>query len=213
MNNRRNLKSRETSWASFTAQTIARTKITPNQISILSVVMSIIAMLAFLFSSSHPYLLLIAALFIQLRLLCNLFDGMIAIEYKKKSSLGGIYNDLPDRFADAFIILGLSFAVQNKPYAIFIGWIGVFFSVMTAYIRVLGLSLGTNAYFNGPMAKQHRMFFCTFSAILQYVFFMLNITIPVIYYTLYIIAVGALLTCFNRLYKISSELNLKHNLE
>ncbi len=210
MNNRRNLKSREASWATFIAQTIARTKITPNQISILSIVMSIIAMLAFLFSDSYNYLLPIAALFIQLRLLCNLFDGMIAIEYKKKSYLGGIYNDLPDRFADAFIILGLSFAAQNRPYALYIGWIGVFFSVMTAYIRVLGLSLGTKAYFSGPMAKQHRMFFCTLSAILQYAFIRLNINIPIIYYTLYIIVIGTLITCVNRLYKISSEINLKN---
>ncbi len=207
MNNRRDLKSRQTSWAVSITQAIAKTRITPNQISMMSLVMSIISMYAFLFSDKHKYLLLIAALFIQMRLLCNLFDGMIAIEYKKKSTLGGIYNDLPDRFADALIILGLSFTTQQMPYAIYIGWIGVFFSTMTAYIRVLGLSLGTKAYFNGPMAKQQRMFFCTVSAILEYVFFLANINIPLMYYALCLISIGAVVTCFNRLYKISSELN------
>ena len=42
-------------------------------------------------------LLLLAAAGIQLRLLCNLLDGMLAVEEGFKSKTGDIYNDLPDR--------------------------------------------------------------------------------------------------------------------
>lgn len=41
----------------------------------------------------------------QSRLLCNLFDGMVAIEGGKKSANGDLYNDMPDRFADALFII------------------------------------------------------------------------------------------------------------
>ena len=206
MEDRRSLKSRNTFWANSIALALAKTKITPNQISMLSILMALISMLAFYFSATHEYLLIVAAIFIQLRLLCNLFDGMVAVEYNKKSHLGDLYNDLPDRFADLFIILGLSLAVRDLPYALFMGWLAVFCAMTTAYIRVLGRSLGSKAYFIGPMAKQHRMFVCTASALIQYLFFQLNSHVPIIYYALFIIIVGSIVTCSNRLIKISNEI-------
>lgn len=42
---------------------------------------------------------------IQLRLLCNLFDGMVAIEGGKKSDVGSLYNEFPDRIADSLLIV------------------------------------------------------------------------------------------------------------
>ena len=45
-------------------------------------------------------ILLLAALCIQLRLVCNLLDGMVAVEHGKGSPSGPIWNELPDRFAD-----------------------------------------------------------------------------------------------------------------
>ena len=35
---------------------------------------------------------------VQCRLLCNLFDGMVAVEGGKRSPNGDLYNDMPDRF-------------------------------------------------------------------------------------------------------------------
>ena len=55
----------------------------------------------------HAGLLLIAAAgFIQLRRLCNLFDGMVAVEGGFKTKSGELYNDLPDRFSGALILAG-----------------------------------------------------------------------------------------------------------
>ncbi|RUR19019.1 CDP-alcohol phosphatidyltransferase family protein [Legionella sp. km535] len=208
MNERREINSRNTSWAQAIANVLAKTQITPNQISILSIVMSLLAFIAFYYSFNYPILLLVAVFFIQMRLLCNLFDGMVAVEYKKKSRLGDIFNDLPDRFADLFILLGFSYSVQNMPFAVQLGWLCVVFSMMTAYIRVLGRSLGTKTYFSGPMAKQHRMFVCSLCAVVQYVVYLINGHFPIIYCGLYVIALGSIITCFNRLDKISSEIKL-----
>jgi len=199
---RRPLKSRGTAWAKGLAKFLANTGITPNQISILSIVMSFIAMISFYYSQQNKLLLIVAAVFIQLRLLCNLFDGMVAVEHGKKTNTGDIFNDAPDRFADLFIILGASLAVMDRPYAIHLGWAGAAFAIMTAYIRVLGRSVGTESYFTGPMAKQHRMFVVTSTALIDVILSYTQVTFSAIYIGLYIIAIGSIITSLSRLNKI-----------
>ncbi len=199
---RRPLKSRGTAWAQGLAKYLAETGMTPNQISILSIVMSIFAMISFYYSQDNRPLLILAAVFIQMRLLCNLFDGMVAVEHGKKTNTGDIFNDAPDRFADLFIILGAGLAVMDRPYAIELAWAGAAFAIMTAYIRVLGKSVGTQSYFSGPMAKQHRMFIITATALIDTVLHFSSISFSTIYIALYIIAIGSFLTSLNRLNKI-----------
>jgi hypothetical protein len=47
-----------------------------------------------------------------------------------------------------------------------LGWAAALLAVLTAYVRVLGGSLGLMQHFTGPMAKQHRMFTLTLAALL-----------------------------------------------
>ena len=202
---RRPLKSRGSNWAKATAKTLASTGITPNQISILSIVMALISMFCFYYSSHNSILLITGAIFIQMRLLCNLFDGMVAVEHGKKTSTGDIYNDFPDRLADVFIIMGLALSVREMPHAIHIGWAASVFAVMTAYVRVLGRSLGTESYFIGPMAKQHRMFLITLSAIVDFILLKASVDFSISYYSLIIIFIGSVYTSFRRLFKIIKD--------
>lgn len=202
---RRPLKSRGSAWAKALAKAIADTGISPNQISILSVVMSILSMVCFYFAQDLKIMYIFGAVFIQMRLLCNLFDGMVAVEHGKKTNTGDIYNDVPDRFADLFIILGLGLAVRHMPYAVYISLLGSAFAIMTAYIRVLGRSLGTQAYFIGPMAKQHRMFLITITAVAQFGLSFTSSTIELGYYALIVLTIGSVVTCFNRLGKIIKD--------
>lgn len=202
---RRPLKSRGSAWAKNIASFLAGTGITPNQISILSVVMSLCSLILFYFSQDHKYFLLLAAVFIQLRLLCNLFDGMVAVEHKKKTASGDIFNDAPDRFADLFIIMGLSLSIRDLPYAIHIGWAASVFAIMTAYIRVLGRSVGTESYFIGPMAKQHRMFLITLTAIIEFGLSFTQVSFSLSYIILIIIFIGSLFTTFRRLNRIIKD--------
>ena len=59
------------------------------------------------FNKYVAYILFIVCM--QSRLLCNLFDGMVAIEGGKKSANGDLYNDMPDRFADALFIIPIGY--------------------------------------------------------------------------------------------------------
>src|SRR6516225_6607283 len=103
---RRPLKTRSKAWVPVVARALVKAGLTPNQVSLLSIVCAILAGAAFYFSRCSPFLLLAAAVGIQLRLLCNLLDGVMAVEGGLKSKTGDLYNDIPDRFADVAILVG-----------------------------------------------------------------------------------------------------------
>lgn len=169
--NRRPLKVRGAGFAKSFAKRLCRSNVTPNQISILSVVFAALAGAALYatprYDFAAPYLLpILAAVFIQCRLLCNLFDGMVAVEGGKGTKSGELFNDIPDRFADPIIIVAVGFAAAEPTWVLHLGWLGGLLSIMTAYIRTLSASMGAPTDFQGPMAKQHRMAVVTVACVL-----------------------------------------------
>lgn len=156
--NRRPLASRQTKWAHNITVWLAKTNITPNQISIGGMIFAAIAGVCFALSGSSEgltriALLLLAVLCCQLCLLCNLFDGMVAIEADKHARDGPAWNEFPDRIADLTILVGCGIGAGDPV----LGWAAACFAILTAYIRELGSANQMPADFTGPMAKQHRM--------------------------------------------------------
>lgn len=160
---RRPISTRDTRWATATAGWLARRGIRPNAISLMSVVFAAGAGACLVGLGqaesilSRALLPLGAAICIQLRLLCNLFDGMVAVEQNQRTKSGEIFNELPDRFADAFILAGAGYAAREPAWLVELGWVAAVLAIITAYVRSLGASVGAGQFFLGPMAKQHRM--------------------------------------------------------
>ena len=104
-------------------------------------------------------LLIGAGVCIQLRLVCNLLDGMVAVEHGKGGPAGPIWNELPDRIADALFLVGAGYFADLAGFSLGapLGWAAAVLAVLTAYVRELGRGLGLPADFSGPMAKPHRM--------------------------------------------------------
>ena len=99
----------------------------------------------------------LAVIAIQLRLRCNLLDGMVAVEGGRSTPSVSVYNELPDRVADALIFVGAGASIGGVGWGGTLGWAVALLAVLTAYVRVLGASLGAGHHFVGPMAKQQRM--------------------------------------------------------
>jgi phosphatidylglycerophosphate synthase len=208
---RRPLKSRETKWAIVTARWLTRRGVKPNQVSILSVVFSGLAGGCLLMAGTRgPALraayLVAAAACIQLRLLCNLFDGMIAVEGGLKTKSGEIFNDLPDRIADSLILVLAGYSVPNPGWASTLGWAAGLLAVMTAYVRLLGDSAGVAQYFLGPMAKQQRMAVMTLACLLAALEPVLGWDGRVMTLALAVIVVGCAVTIVRRTRRIVREL-------
>lgn len=203
--NRRPLTSRNTRWAHAISQRLASTHITPNQISATSMVVAALAGLAFWLSASvagalHVALLLSAIVCVQLRLLCNLFDGMLAIESGKQTENGAYWNEFPDRIADVLILVGVGLGAGEPA----LGWAAASFALMTAYVRELGLANGQAANFAGPMAKQHRMAVVSLGTLVAIVESLLPaggwpLSLSALTLSLWLVAVGAALTALRRL--------------
>ncbi|MCD6704771.1 CDP-alcohol phosphatidyltransferase family protein, partial [Vibrio cholerae] len=124
-----------------------------------------------------PLWLILAALSIQARLLCNLFDGMVAVEGGKKTPAGELFNDVPDQIADPLLILGAGF-VTTSALGMTLAWLCELLAVLPAYIRVLEVSLGGEADFQGPMVKQHRMVVLTLGFIFYGAIFIVSVHPP-----------------------------------
>ncbi|HEV2284958.1 MAG TPA: CDP-alcohol phosphatidyltransferase family protein [Steroidobacteraceae bacterium] len=191
--NRRPLKSRSSGWARALAAALARTAITPNEISVASVVFACGGAAA-LIGSGAPWALLTCAACVQLRLVCNLLDGMVAVEGGKGSPVGGLYNEIPDRIADAALLVAAGYAVRVP----WLGWCAALLAVATAYLRALGSALGLPQDFRGPMAKQQRMAVLTLACVLGAAEAPMWHSDYALRVGLGVIAAGALLTCLTR---------------
>lgn len=138
---------------------LLRTTVTPDQVSAAGLAAAALAAALLCWPSPLGYLA--AALLVQLRLLANLLDGLLAVEGGRASRLGALWNELPDRVADPLILAGLGVAAGAPA----LGLVAGLFAVFTAYVRVFGASLGMGHDFAGPLAKQQRMALVTLACL------------------------------------------------
>ncbi len=159
---RRPLASRRLKVIQNLAAALARRRIQPNFISVLGLIASVIAGLALAATSRSDVpdraLYLLGAALVQVRLLCNLLDGLIAVEGNMRSATGDLFNEVPDRFSDAAMLIGAGYAAHSSPA---LGYFAALGAILTAYVRALGKSGGVPSDYRGPMAKQHRVFLVT----------------------------------------------------
>ena len=138
--------------------------IRPNQVSVMSAVFaagSAACLWAVIKGSGSPApLWVLAAVGIQLRLVGNLMDGMLAVEGSLKSADGDLYNEFPDRLSDTIILATLGYAAGGDQ-GVAPGWLCAAGALMTAAVRMHGAILTGKHDFRGPMAKPHRMALAT----------------------------------------------------
>ncbi|RWR02608.1 CDP-alcohol phosphatidyltransferase [[Pantoea] beijingensis] len=211
-NDRRPIATRDKPWAKKSALWLKNKGVTPNQISLASTGCALLACFCFLFAfyfSSlivRDGLLLLAAGFIQGRLVCNLLDGMVAVEGGLATPAGPVYNELPDRLSDTLIFVGVGYGLSAYPGAGTLGWIAALLALMTAYLRLLGGTCGLRQRFSGPMAKQHRMALLCGCALLA-IFLPAHYGQTLFFLCLVVISLGALITCWRRGKCILDELH------
>ena len=156
---RRPIAARKSKYSHAVALWLASRGITPNQISLFGLAAGVGSGLALWLTPVIPGLmrplLIASALMVLLRGLSNMFDGMVAVEHKRTSPTGLLYNEVPDRISDVALMVGAGYAVGGHPAA---GWAAACVALIVTYIRAAGTIAGAHTDFGGPMAKQQRMF-------------------------------------------------------
>ena len=208
---RRALKTRGAPWARYLAELLAKHGFNPNSISISSVAFAALALALYWHAGDQnaPSMVvgfwLGAVACIQLRLLCNLLDGLVAVECGKGSPMGAVFNDAPDRVADVLILVGAGYSAAGEPGVVKLfdvlplGWCCAVVALWTAYLRTLGASLTGTHDFCGPMAKQHRMAVLSAGTLVEMVEHLAGRERHGIWAALVIILFGGLWTCWRRL--------------
>ena len=164
---RRPIAARNTRLANAITDFLVRRGASANGISLAGLVAGMLAGVALALTSQTegwPRRLcwLAAALLILIRLLANMFDGMVAVASGRSSRVGELFNELPDRLSDAATLIGLGYAAGGRPE---LGYLAALAAVLVAYVRTLGKSAGSPNVFVGPMAKQQRMAIVILSAL------------------------------------------------
>ena len=142
--------------------------------------------------------LLLGAAGVQLRLLCNMMDGLVAVEGGLKSKAGDLFNEAPDRIEDVVLLVAAGYACGHAE----LGWCCAVLAVATAYFRALGASLGFGQDFRGPCAKPHRMAILTLGLFASLV----KVSVPFLLIALWVIAVLTVLTIARRITRIYTRL-------
>ena len=212
--NRRPLNTRSAGWAIGLARALGKARVRPNHISAISVVFAALGAALMLAGGTdngngvgRGIALVLAAICIQLRLLCNMIDGMVAVEHGMGSPTGPVWNELPDRIADVLFIVAAGYAVAGDlPAGEWLGWLAAVLAVLTAYVRELGRGLGYPADFSGPMAKPHRMFVLTLTCLIAAFEPLWGGTGQVILAGLAIIALGSAVTVYRRSSRLMRKL-------
>src|SRR5688572_18355485 len=115
---RRPLKTRGWPFFQKLAAWLARTGVSPDAISLSSIIFGGLAGLALVTTSATEgwqlrLCFFAAAACIQLRLIANLLDGMVAVEGGKGGPTGDLWNEAPDRVADVMILTGAGYAAGS----------------------------------------------------------------------------------------------------
>jgi len=203
---RRPLGSRNTAWARRLSAWAVQKGYTPNQISRASIGFAALGIFFYSLSPFGPGVLqflwlVLAAATIQARLICNLIDGMVAVEGEQGEKDGPFWNEAPDRLSDLFLLIGAGIAAGNPV----LGALAAALAIATAYLRELGRAEGFPPDFSGPLAKPQRMAVLTAGTLVAAVYagvWTMNLT-------LWIIVAGTALTIASRSMRLLKALNGK----
>ena len=115
------------------AQLLARTRVTPNQVTWSAFGVAVLSFLSFIFGHN-----IVGGLLIQLSSIVDGVDGSLARRKGMVSEFGGFLDSLTDRYADMLMVLGLtlwSLSHETYPGIWLAGFLAVAGTVCLSYTR------------------------------------------------------------------------------
>jgi CDP-diacylglycerol---glycerol-3-phosphate 3-phosphatidyltransferase len=168
--------------------------ITPNQVTLGTMLLSLSYGLMLAYFSTTMWLWLLFPMFMLLRMALNAIDGMLANASQQKTKLGALLNEICDQVSD--IALYLPFALLTSVYSPLLV-LTVLTALLAEFTGVTAALIGTARRFDGPMGKSDRAF--AFSILAIFVV----IKLPSIWIngSLMLVLLLSLVTLWNRAFK------------
>lgn len=163
--------------------------VTPNQVTLWAIYLSIVGGVFVYLSSFSKYFLLLIPIVLFVRMALNAIDGVLARDFDQMSKKGAILNELGDVVSDT--VLYLPFVVILDPILVVVF---VLLAMLSEFAGVLAWSVYGTRKYNGPLGKSDRAFLIGLLSLLIALFDLINISN-------FLLAIGIILlipTIYNR---------------
>jgi len=152
----------------LTAEAMAATKLglTPNMISGIGIVLAVFSAFAYSAWQLNTAYIIVATIFLLLSGFCDALDGILARLRNKATVFGGFLDSLLDRYADAFVYVGIIVAGLCD---IFWGLLATISSLLVSYSRARAEAAGIRMESVGLAERAERIIILAIASIIAYV--------------------------------------------
>ncbi|MGG7440053.1 CDP-alcohol phosphatidyltransferase family protein [Chryseobacterium arthrosphaerae] len=130
-----------------------KNKITANQITVGSILLSVVIGVLFWNAGISKWLFLSLPIGLLLRMALNALDGMMARKFNQTSKLGEVLNEVGDIISDVIIFFPL---LKFQPESLYLIVICIVLSVINEFAGLMGKIVGKERRYDGPMGKSDR---------------------------------------------------------
>jgi archaetidylinositol phosphate synthase len=148
-------------------RTVARTELTPNQLTLLSLIPAVVS--AYFFSLQRE---LVGGLFLVIALAFDVLDGSVARVQDRKTDFGFVLDATIDRYCEIIVLFGLLMGGFAEGWVVLLCFSGM---IMASYVRARIESKGISAMSVGLMERMQKMLVLLIGVVL-YSFFDRSIT-------------------------------------
>jgi len=191
------------------ARAAADAGLSPNSVSILSLLFAAVSGLLFYYSGrypeSGPLLVLAAGVLVALNSLLDAMDGVMARYMGVSSPKGDFLDHVIDRYADSFIICGIFFGghVQWQ-----IGVITIVGVLITSYLGTQAQALNLGRYYGGIIGRADRLILIMLATLVYALYPAPVYGLSILGWIILVIGVGSHITAFQRIFYIWKQLNV-----
>ena len=166
------------------AKAFAFVGLTPNTLSVISLVLAAVSGFSFYLSQNNPNWLLLAGLMVLLSGFLDAIDGALARYTGKAGPKGDFLDHVVDRYADTFLICGIFFGGYVRWE---IGVVAITGVLLCSYLGTQAQAVQLGRYYGGILGRADRL-------VLMIIFSFLNYAAPAQIYGLQLL--GWLLVIF-----------------
>ena len=177
--------------------------LTPNYVSLISLIFSVLAGIAFYYSLNLTFYALVGVLFVALNSFFDALDGSMARYLGNASKKGDFLDHVIDRYADMFIIGGIFFGGHVDWQIGVIALVGV---LLTSYLGTQAQALGIGRFYGGLMGRADRLVLIMLAAIAYVIYAQPLAGYTILGWCVVILALASHITAFQRIYSVWNKL-------
>lgn len=185
------------------ADFLVKYEVSPNTVSIASLICAFFAGLSFYYSPASREFVLLAGFLVIFNSIFDALDGVIARKANRATPRGDFLDHVIDRYSDVFIICSIFFA-DYVPWQI--GVAAIVGVQLTSYLGTQAQALNLGRYYGGIMGRADRLVVVILAAFGNFFFSAPIAGFPVLGWAVILIAVTSHITAIQRIIYIWKKL-------